>query len=75
MKIEIYPNDHNPPHFHVKSNDQSINATFRLDNGELIKGTLGRRDKERIVAFFIDPKTQLMMRTMWNKSKDERKRI
>lgn len=32
LKIEIYSNDHNPPHFHVKSPDKSIDATFRLDN-------------------------------------------
>jgi hypothetical protein len=74
MKIEIYSNDHNPPHFHIKSNDQSINATFRLDNGELINGNIGGKDKKRIDAFFSDPKTQFLMKTMWNKYKDEDKR-
>ncbi len=46
MKIEIYSNDHNPPHFHVKSNDKSIDATFRLDNGELIGGVIGSKDEK-----------------------------
>jgi Domain of unknown function (DUF4160) len=75
MKIEIYPNDHNPPHFHIRSNDQSINATFRLDTGELIDGVIGGKDQKRIEAFFTDSKTQALMRHMWNKSKDENQKV
>jgi hypothetical protein len=29
LKIHIYPNDHNPPHFHVLTDN--INASFRID--------------------------------------------
>lgn len=32
MKIIIYSNDHNPPHFHVKSKDGSIDAKFKIEN-------------------------------------------
>jgi hypothetical protein len=28
MQILIYSNDHNPPHFHVKSKDNRVNAKF-----------------------------------------------
>ena len=52
MKIEIYSNDHNPPHFHVKSSDKSIDATFRLDNCSIIEGKVNRKDRKRIEAFF-----------------------
>lgn len=75
MKIEIFSNDHNPPHFHVKSNDLTINAIFRIDNCELIQGTIARDDKKRIEAFFSDPKTQLLMKDMWNKSKIDAKKV
>ncbi len=75
MKIEIYGNDHNPPHFHVNSNDKSINATFRLDDCELLKGEIGSQDKKRIEAFFADQKTQLLMKEMWNKSKSDNSKI
>jgi len=75
MKIEIYGNDHNPPHFHVKSNDLSIDATFRLDDCELLKGEIGRKDKKRIEAFFADQKSQLLMRELWNKSKSGNSKI
>ena len=33
MKIVIY-SDHNPPHFHVKSKDNKINAKFKIENCE-----------------------------------------
>ncbi len=69
MKIEIYSNDHNPPHFHVKSNDRSIDATFRLDDCALLNGEIGSKDKKRIEAFFNNQEAQTLMREMWNKSK------
>lgn len=75
MKIEIYSNDHNPPHFHVKSLDKSINATFRLDNCSLIKGKIDKKDIKRIEAFFDDSETKELMKKMWNKSKDENRKL
>lgn len=75
MKIEIYSNDHNPPHFHVKSKDESINAVFRLDNCKMIKGSLGKKDKKRIEAFYEDDITKDLMKKMWNKSKDDNRKI
>lgn len=75
MKIEIYSNDHNPPHFHVKSSDKSINATFRLDDCTLIQGNVNRKDKKRIEAFYNDSETKDFMKKMWNKSKDNNRKI
>ncbi|MEM8763467.1 MAG: DUF4160 domain-containing protein [Bacteroidota bacterium] len=75
MKIEIYSNDHNPPHFHIKSRDNSIDAVFRLDNCDFIKGSIGTRDRKRIEAFFEDEKTKILMKKMWNKSKDDFRKL
>jgi hypothetical protein len=75
LKVEIYSNDHNPPHFHVKSNDNSINATFRIDNGELINGLIDKNDRKRIEAFCRDPHNQLLMKDTWNKSKPNNKKV
>ncbi len=69
MKIEIYSNDHNPPHFHVKSNDKTINAVFSLKDCSLLKGTIRGKDKKRIEAFFKDQKIQIIMQKMWKESK------
>lgn len=75
MKIEIYSNDHNPPHFHVKSKDNSINTTFRLDNCEFIQGSINIKDQKRIEAFFEDEQTKVIMKEMWNKSKDNTRKV
>ena len=50
LKIHIYPNDHNPPHFHVLTDN--INASFNIKTGELIKGTIDPRDQKRINYFY-----------------------
>jgi len=63
-KIEMYPNDHNPPHFHVKSRDGSFDACFTLDDCSLLKGEVGRDDYKRIRAFFKDSRDDLWM--YWN---------
>lgn len=31
IKIEIFPGDHDPPHFHVRYPDNKINARFSLN--------------------------------------------
>jgi hypothetical protein len=53
MKIEMYSNDHNPPHFHVKSNDNSINAVFSLHDCSFIKGDIKSKDKKKSRSIFF----------------------
>ncbi|MCG7857240.1 DUF4160 domain-containing protein [Flavihumibacter sediminis] len=60
MKIEMYPNDHNPPHFHVKSKCGSINATFGVYTGDYLKGTINGNDILRIKAFHHEFKDKLI---------------
>lgn len=69
MKIVIYSNDHEPPHFHVLSNDKSINAKFNLRNCSLISGEITSKDIKRIEAFHNDIKTQMVLEMIWNKKK------
>ncbi len=40
--IKIYPREHMPPHFHVSHDDNE--AIYRIDNCELIEGSLGSDD-------------------------------
>ena len=42
----MYYNDHGPPHFHAKCGHDE--ATIRIDNGDVIEGTLGARAKRLI---------------------------
>ena len=69
MQIIIYSNDHNPPHFHVKSKDNSINAKFLLKDCTKISGDISSKDIKRIQAFHRDIKTQKVLEMIWNKRK------
>ena len=46
LSIEIYPKEHAPPHFHVLS--ATIDASFRIDNCDLLNGTISRSDLQKI---------------------------
>lgn len=67
MSVIIYPNDHNPPHFHVKSKNGDVDAKFKIDDGEYISGTISGKDLKRIKAFYNSDKAQIALKTVWNK--------
>ena len=46
LKIEIYPNEHPPPHFHVRS--PKVNASFDIANCDLIEGHVDSGDVKKI---------------------------
>lgn len=69
MIIHIYSNDHDPPHFHVFSRDNKINAKFTIESCELISGNISSRDLKKIVTFYNHPKVLLAMQAIWNKRK------
>ena len=67
LKIVIYPNDHNPPHFHVLTDN--IDASFNIKTGELIKGTINPKDLKRIKYFCTNQKELLL--EIWKDLKTE----
>ena len=67
MQIIIYSNDHEPPHFHVKSKDNEINAKFTIKDCVYISGRIDTKDIKRIQAFHRDIKTQKVLEGIWNK--------
>jgi len=48
-KIEMYPGDHAPPHFHLRG--PNSNALVRLDTLMVIRGTAHCRDLEEAIAW------------------------
>lgn len=46
LKIEIYPNEHPPPHFHVKS--ANVDASFAIHDCSLISGEISGFDERKI---------------------------
>lgn len=67
LEVIIYPNDHNPPHFHVKSKDLKIDAKFLIETGELYKGKISTKDIKKIKAFHQSPKGKILMEIIWEK--------
>jgi hypothetical protein len=67
LQVIIFPNDHNPPHFHVKSKSLKINAKFKIENCELINGEIGSKDLKKIKAFYLSPKGKITLETIWKR--------
>lgn len=66
LELHIYSNDHNPPHFHVKTNDLGINAKFSIENCELLSGDISSKQLKRIKAFYNSPKGKIIFQKIWN---------
>jgi hypothetical protein len=66
VKIEIYANEHPPPHFHVKTNNGS--ASFTISDCKLVDGDyfLSRRQRE-IQAWHAQHKQDLIR--CWNETR------
>jgi hypothetical protein len=67
LQIIIYSNDHTPPHFHVKTNDLRIDAKFKIENCELLSGSIGSKDLKKIRAFYLSPKGKIVLESIWQK--------
>lgn len=65
LKIEIFANEHAPPHFHVTSND--IDATFSIADCELLEGRVSRKDQRLIAFWHGEAKNKLI--EFWNQSR------
>jgi hypothetical protein len=67
LEVIIYSNDHNPPHFHVKARGKNIDAKFLIETGEFLSGEIDSKNLKRIRAFYLSPKTKIIMQLIWNK--------
>lgn len=72
IKIELYPNDHGRPHFHVKKSDE-IDAVIDLKTLELIKGKISNNDLKKIQAFISeDLRNKGMLEHAWDRYEKSR---
>ncbi|MGB0206132.1 MAG: DUF4160 domain-containing protein [Neptuniibacter sp.] len=65
LKIEVYSNEHPPPHFHVKS--PNIDASSDIENCSLIEGHIGGRDRKKIEYWHKHAKSLLV--ESWNSTR------
>lgn len=62
LKIEVYPNEHPPPHFHVKS--PNVDATFTIENCKKLHGNISNGDYKKIRYWHKHSKPVLLKH--WN---------
>ena len=62
LRIHVYPDEHAPPHFHVKSPD--VDACFSIRDCSFIRGNIDRRER-RLVRWWYDRSRPLLVAT-WN---------
>ncbi len=67
LEVLIYTNDHNPPHFHVKTKNKNIDAKFLIETGEYMSGDIDSKNLKRIKAYYNSPKTKSIMEIIWSK--------
>lgn len=67
LQVIIYSNDHDPPHFHVKTKDLKIDAKFKIEDCSLLSGDISRKNLKKIRAFHQSPKGKIVMKKIWNK--------
>lgn len=65
LKIEVYSNEHPPPHFHVKS--PNVNASFDIENCAFLRGDVSNRDKKKIEFWHREAKPLLI--EAWNSTR------
>jgi hypothetical protein len=65
LKIEIYPDEHVPPHFHVKS--PNINASFSIESCSKLEGKISGKDLSKIRYWYKHSKPLLI--NIWNSTR------
>ena len=65
IKIEIYPNEHAPPHFHVRIDD--VNASFAIEDCSYLGGELPSRHLKKIRMWYPHAKERLIK--IWNETR------
>ena len=62
ISILMWPNDHDPPHFHVRFAGRT--GKFDMATGQMIKGTINRRTIKKVQSWTIA--NQAMLLLAWN---------
>jgi len=62
LRIEIYPREHAPPHFHVVSGD--LRASFAIDDCRLLEGDIASRDRALVRWWHQHSRRKLI--EVWN---------
>ena len=65
LRIEVYPNEHPPPHFHVRG--PGINASFTVEDCVHLSGDIDGRKRELIEWWHVRARDRLI--AVWNRTR------
>ena len=65
LRIEVYPNEHPPPHFHVKSPE--INASFAIEDCRQLMGNISAQAAQKVKYWHGFSKQKLI--EAWNSTR------
>ena len=65
LRIEIYPDEHAPPHFHVKS--PNVDASFTIESCEKLVGSIDNDDFKKVR--FWHKKSKPLLIEAWNSTR------
>ncbi len=65
LKIEVYADEHPPPHFHVKAPD--INVSFSIEDCSLLKGKISAGAEQKVRYWHRHSKATLI--EAWNSTR------
>ena len=57
IRITMYSDDHNPPHFHAEAGGRE--ALFNINDGVFMKGSLASREARLVLAWYELHKDEL----------------
>ena len=65
LKFEVYPNEHPPPHFHVKSPE--VDASFAIEDCRQLTGTISAQAAQKVKYWHSFSKHKLI--EAWNSTR------
>lgn len=63
LKVQIFADDHNPPHFHAVTPDHE--ALIRLSDLQILRGQISRRHYELIVSWASSDENRGLLEDAW----------
>ncbi|MDO1581535.1 DUF4160 domain-containing protein [Rhizobium oryzicola] len=69
LKIHVFSDDHNPPHFHVSTPDHD--ALIRLSDLTVLQGQITRRDLEKVLQWASQEENRLRLVSEWNRLNEQ----
>lgn len=65
-RFKVYPNEHNPVHFHIESKDRSIQAKYSVEPFQCISGGNERLNKF-VRTWFNNPHNKKLVSDEWKR--------